>query len=321
MKIKQIVFYLLAFILGGCIPSLHPLYTPETLIFDEKLIGKWKNGDELWQFVQAGEKEYEMRFLKDEKEGRFKAHLLQLNEKMFLDLFPSSNDSLENINELYKTHLIPAHMFMMVGQIDPNLQLAWINIGELLNKDPNLLKHEKLDDDKIVLTASTKDLQKFIVERIEANDVNKIITDMQLFTRLEPLFDENDIVFEEKLIGQWESSDGQLLDSIQWNNNGYDMILTDSKNMAHSCKALTVKIKNVMLLAIYFSEPSDNDKKAGLHLIPDKFMIIDQIEPKLLVRDIDYEEVYRIAKDYPLTSEQKSSSNSYLFEGIRVTSK
>ena len=105
METKIILFCLLSLILGGCIPltlSLHPLYTDDTVVYDEKLIGKWMGGDEIWQFSKAGEKEYELRVLMSEKEGRFEAHLLELEGNMYLDLYPDSNESLENMNELYK---------------------------------------------------------------------------------------------------------------------------------------------------------------------------------------------------------------------------
>lgn len=40
-KIQIAAFYLLAVILGGCVPSLHPLFTENDLIFDANLVGKW----------------------------------------------------------------------------------------------------------------------------------------------------------------------------------------------------------------------------------------------------------------------------------------
>ena len=38
------------------------------------------------------------------------------------------------------------------------------NTDSLLKFRPNAVKHEKVDDDHIVLTASTKELQKFILK-------------------------------------------------------------------------------------------------------------------------------------------------------------
>ena len=45
MKTKKFLFYLLAVFLGGCVLSLHPLYTEKDLIFEEKLLGTWAKND------------------------------------------------------------------------------------------------------------------------------------------------------------------------------------------------------------------------------------------------------------------------------------
>jgi len=57
MKTKETILCLIAVMVGvsGCLPSLYPLYTDDTLVFYEELVGKWTNdGDEIWQFTKAG---------------------------------------------------------------------------------------------------------------------------------------------------------------------------------------------------------------------------------------------------------------------------
>ena len=51
MKSKKALFYVLAAVSAGCVPilSLQPLYTAQTLTFDERLLGSWvedANGEE-----------------------------------------------------------------------------------------------------------------------------------------------------------------------------------------------------------------------------------------------------------------------------------
>jgi hypothetical protein len=55
MKVKKLLFYLLAVFMGGCVLSLHPLYTENDLIFEEKLLGTWaEEGSKVtWQFKRA----------------------------------------------------------------------------------------------------------------------------------------------------------------------------------------------------------------------------------------------------------------------------
>ncbi len=43
MNAKKFFFYLLAVLLGSCVPvmSLHPLFNEKDVVFDEKLLGTW----------------------------------------------------------------------------------------------------------------------------------------------------------------------------------------------------------------------------------------------------------------------------------------
>ena len=87
---RKLLFYLLAAILGGCVPSLHPLYTDKDLAFEEKLSGSWSDSEQIWKFEgDSEEKSYELIILdKDLKKGEFTAHLVKIDNMLFLDLFP-----------------------------------------------------------------------------------------------------------------------------------------------------------------------------------------------------------------------------------------
>lgn len=318
MRTKKAAFYLLAVLLGGCLPSLHPLYTDDTLIFEEKLLGKWieEDGDVIWEFKKAGEQEYEMRVL-DGKEGRFEAHLIKLEDMMFLDIFPD-DEMLEEMQDFYKFHILPVHTFMKVEQIDPNLQLRMMNpekVSDMLKDDPNLLKHEFVDD-SIVLTASTKELQEFVTKYANTEDVFGDASDM---TRLEPLYTDEDVVFDENLIGEWEGEDGQILDSIKMGEKAYDMIFIEQDGTEHQFFANMVGRNGTTFLAVFFdkSELDPNDYSA-FHLIPDRFLQIDQIKPKLLLRELDYEEVSEMLKQDAESLKQEAVNADYIFEGVRI---
>jgi hypothetical protein len=160
----------------GCIPSLHPLYTENDLIFEKSLIGTWVDGnpENSWTFSQSGEKEYKLIYTDGGKPGEFVVHLLKIKDKMFIDLYPAEPE-LKTDNGFYKAHLIPAHTFMLIKQIEPTLQMAFLNpdkLKEIIKKDPKAVKHEKLgkDDDMDIFTASTQELQDFIMKNIDSPD-------------------------------------------------------------------------------------------------------------------------------------------------------
>ncbi len=180
MNTKKIAFYVLAVILGGCVPSLQPLYTNNDLIFEPKLLGKWVSVDPnmQWQFeevpVPGDAKKYYILTVTDEKgSGKFDAHLLKLDNMTFLDLFPK-DPNVQNC-DLTKIHLVLAHTFYKVEQIDPNFQLKTLSPDDMkkfLEKDPNAIKYEKTDNG-ILLTASTKDLQEFVKKNANNEDIFK----------------------------------------------------------------------------------------------------------------------------------------------------
>jgi hypothetical protein len=197
MKTKKLLFYLLAGILGGCLPvmSLHPLFTEKDLAFDEKLLGTWADANEtVWQFSDANkpEKAYKLIFTdKEGKKGLFVAHLVKLKDKLFLDvhLGESPVDAVEKLESevlgevkdpnkvdfwVYNTlFLVPAHTFIRVNSVEPQLKMLLTDdekMKEFLKADPNAVKHEFLelswsnDGPGLILTASTKELQAFVLK-------------------------------------------------------------------------------------------------------------------------------------------------------------
>lgn len=175
MKRILVIISAVCFIVG-CIPSLHPLYTEKDLIFEKSLVGTWadENPENTWTFSQSGEKEYKLIYAEDGKPGEFVAHLLKIKDKMFIDLYPAEPE-LKTDNGFYKAHLIPAHTFMLVKQIEPTLQMAFLNpdtLKKIIEKDPKAVKHEKLgkDDDRDIFTASPNELQEFILKNIDTPD-------------------------------------------------------------------------------------------------------------------------------------------------------
>jgi len=166
MKVKMLLFNMLAVLLGGCVLSLHPLYTEKDLIFEEKLLGTWgKNGStETWQFKRGkGDKYYSLTLTDDKgKEGSFVAGLGKINNMMFLNIFPQEPELKET--SYYQFHILRANSFIKIEQIEPTLVMRIMNpdtVQKMLKKNPKLIKHEIVDD-RLLLTASTEELQKFM---------------------------------------------------------------------------------------------------------------------------------------------------------------
>jgi len=164
--------WVLTLVVAGCVPSLNPLYTEKDLVFDAALVGVWsekEDASETWAFEKTGEKEYRLVYTADGKTGEFEAHLLKLGNTLFLDLYPDGKSLDElNRNDFYKSHLIPGHTFAKVTRIEPTLQMGFLNpdwLKELSEQNPKAIRHEKVSD-RIVLTASTRELQEFVLKNL-----------------------------------------------------------------------------------------------------------------------------------------------------------
>jgi len=156
---------------SACIPCLHPLYLDKDLIFDPALIGTWseKDSKETWQFTKVDDETYRLVYTNNEgRVGTFRAHLLKLGKERFLDIYPEGTK--EKLNELYDLLRLPAHTFFHVPEIQPELKMSCMEgdwLKNFLKKNPDAIRHEIIEDDLVVLTASTSELQAFILAHLE----------------------------------------------------------------------------------------------------------------------------------------------------------
>jgi len=196
MKTKKLIFYILAVIVGGCVPvlSLHPLYTEKDVVLDQKLYGTWVSDSNdpktTWEFkgIDEPKNAYKLIFTdEDGKKGSFVALLVKLQNRFFLDIFPSElpwepedpNKMDWPYNSLF---LIPAHTFVKVDSIEPQLKLRLTlesKIEELLKENPGVVEHTTVGD-RIVLTESTKKLQAFVLKYA---DDERVFTDQVTLSR------------------------------------------------------------------------------------------------------------------------------------------
>ncbi len=155
-------------VLSGCMPTLHPLYTPETLTSLPGLQGNWEslgegNGLETWRFSQVDSTSYTLEYTENEAPGEFDARVVKLGDYLFLDIAPFGP---ETENEVYRGLLVPVHMFGRLTLIGDTLQIGWLDgdwLGEQLDSGLVKLNYEKMEEDRL-LTAATIDLQAFALK-------------------------------------------------------------------------------------------------------------------------------------------------------------
>jgi hypothetical protein len=164
-----------AVLLCSCIPSVNPFYTDQDVVFDARLLGEWQEKDksdnpDVWKFESATNKTYKLTVTEKEgKQGKFNAHLFKLKQEYFLDLIPDDCHYATNQADLVAASMYPGHLLVRVPQIEPELKLAFFDfdwLGKFIKKTPKALAHHK-EGDHIVLTAGTRDLQRFVLKHLD----------------------------------------------------------------------------------------------------------------------------------------------------------
>jgi hypothetical protein len=185
---KWVLAFLFVGALVGCyVPSIHPLYTNEDLIFNPEFLGQWvetEKGKSQWVFAKKEEKSYALRITQEDKKVfAFTARLLKVGAYHYLDLFPDTDDD-TNDDFLLKS-MLPVHSFLRIKQLTPTLEVEIMNttwLTEFAKSNPESIKHEKMqlgEKDKeeplIVLTAQPKELQAFLTKHEKTEKVwNKL---------------------------------------------------------------------------------------------------------------------------------------------------
>lgn len=165
-----VLSFIVVFMASCFVSSLHPLYTDKDLTFTQELVGTWEN-DDVWIFEKSGENVYELTIKEQEskKTGVYETHLVKLGKYLFLDMYPDEGE-MEGYG--YDIHFVPTHSFWKVKIEKDVLHLAFMDsdwLEEMIDKKKVNIAHVRLED-RIVLTASTEELQKFVLKYAEDTD-------------------------------------------------------------------------------------------------------------------------------------------------------
>ena len=193
MRKKRLACGCLAALLAGCVPivSLHPLFTKDRIVFEEKLLGTWAEDSNqpqvTWEFARlegsAAERlpaplrdearqYYRVNITDDEgRKGSFAGCLVKLQDRLFLDLlpdkFPAGEQDPERMALVYNAFFfLRVHTFVRLDLTGDQLKIRLTDdeaFKKLIEAEPKAVKHDTIDDHP-VLTASTEELQAFVTK-------------------------------------------------------------------------------------------------------------------------------------------------------------
>ena len=176
ISIQLFVLSLIIFMSGCGIFSLHPLYHQEDLVMKPEIVGTWQSKQDSGFTViidTLGNGKYEFVMVDKDDTIGFEMGLIKLNNQYFIDLFPLEDGNIfagendELLDNLFRNY-IPAHTFMKFDFLNNEIGLTEFDnerLIELFKQNKIRLSHEMAgeDEDYVVITASTNDLQKFII--------------------------------------------------------------------------------------------------------------------------------------------------------------
>jgi len=188
MKRKFAIAQILTIILivNSCIPSLHPLYHDEDRILMDKILGSWvdKNSPDEHHYFEVNPDDslsYLLHFTENNNNNNsleglatclIEVNLVKFGDHYFADFYPGDNEVFDKMNDMLRLHLIGVHTFakleisqdtFIIHRFDP----GWIE--KLIDENRIRISYEWLDD-QAILTASTEELQKFVIKYADDPD-------------------------------------------------------------------------------------------------------------------------------------------------------
>jgi len=170
----------------------------------------------------------------------------------------------------------------------------------------------------VLLRAAVEDeseRERSVLVFIDGKTHKVVATDRWL---LKPLYSDSNLIFEEKLIGKWRGEDCRIFITKGAQEQTYRLKLTgDEENYQYA--ANLIRLKGAMFLGLFLDESIVNEKDSwGSHLLPDMFMRVNQIEPKLLLAPIEYDELVEMLAENPESLKPQDAETEEILECERI---
>ncbi|TMI65453.1 MAG: hypothetical protein E6H07_05915 [Bacteroidetes bacterium] len=182
-------FTFLIIFLSGCLNTLHPIFTEKDLAYDPKLIGTWKienqgnkgsavisnlttesSLDIPGTISSIKQKGYFISY-RDENgkvSEQYIAFLARIGKHLYFDYYPADKKEDRKIDEFFGVHLVKMHTSYRVEILnDGSFELSQLDgsyVKNLIDEKKIRISHETDADDNITITASTKELQQYLLK-------------------------------------------------------------------------------------------------------------------------------------------------------------
>lgn len=175
--------------LSGCLSTVYPIFTEKDVVFDPKIIGRWRHESKSFSgFVQITKatdqdfnqhpslrklsgKTYMIRYENNEDglQAAYFGFLVKLGDKFYMDYYPAETPIQSEYDEFYKSHYLKMHTCYRLRFVQNNntFELKQFDEGylqKLIENKKIRIRHETREDGSFVVTASTEELQQYILK-------------------------------------------------------------------------------------------------------------------------------------------------------------
>ena len=182
-------FALLLIFLSSCLTTLHPIFTEKDLAYDPKLIGTWNtenegkkgkviisnlttvNSAELPGNISAIKQRGYFIIYQDENgkvSDQYIAFLARIGKHFYFDYFPADKKEDRKLDEFFGVHFVRMHTSYRVEILkDGSFELSQLDgsyVKSLIDEKKIRISHEKDATGNKVITASTDELQQYIIK-------------------------------------------------------------------------------------------------------------------------------------------------------------
>ena len=188
--------------LSSCVvKSLNPFYTKKSISFDQRFVGEWTDSKKgTWTVIPFKDeitKENPIEKMKNEdiqlyneyknsyyiqrnyqgEKALFIATPFNINNQTFLDFYPLEYQ--DDINNLLQKHLIYTHSLVKYDVTESGeIEIKWLDekkVESLFKNKKIKIEHKRIGvlKENFLLTASSKELNKFIEKYTKSKDENK----------------------------------------------------------------------------------------------------------------------------------------------------
>jgi hypothetical protein len=184
-----LAFTFLIIFLSSCLRTLHPIFTSKDIVYEPKLIGSWKtesqgtkgfviitnltadNSIELPEKISTiKQKGYLISYQDEDGKAteQYIAFLARIGKHLYFDYFPADNKDNKIIDEFFASHFVKMHTSYRVDiSKEGSFELSQLDesyVTKLINEKKIRISHEKEANGNIVITASTDELQQYIIK-------------------------------------------------------------------------------------------------------------------------------------------------------------